>query len=297
MSIICLATIFYPNESNVENMVALSNQADRLFICDNTPDIDNSAMFDNIGKNITYLPNKRNLGLSCAFNVVLKNSSYGFSDNDYCMFFDQDSRVDEGHIKRLVEIYGRLESAGIKVGVLGASYYDETSEEIEIAKIKNPVPVENCFSVPQVITSSAVMRYKTLRELNFWSEEIFLDFADWDLCFRAKKVGYEVVVTTSILLKHKLGEGIRKIGFIKMHYDAPVREYYQIRDAMKLMKKNYVPLKFRFKFFIVSHLRPVCNVIFLQNRLARCDFIRKAWKDYKLGFNFAFEVRSYDFQK
>ncbi len=285
MSIICLATVFYPNESNVENMVTLANQADRLFLCDNTPDIDNSSMFDGIEKNITYLPNKKNLGLSKAFNAVLKNPLYGFSDEDYCLFFDQDSRIDDGHIKQLVEIYAELEDSSMRIGILGPSYYDTSTEKIEIAKMKNPMQVENCFSVPQVITSSMVIKYKTLRDLNFWNEEIFLDFADWDLCFRAKRAGYEVVVTTNVLLKHKLGKGVKKIGFINKHYDSPVREYYQTCGALKLLRKKYVPLKFKIRFFFVVNVRPFFNVVFLPQGKLRRDFIKKARKDYKLGLN------------
>ena len=53
-------------------------------------------------------------------------------------------------------------------------------------------------------------KYCVLQKINFWNEDIFLDFADYDLCWRLNKNGLYSFITNNVTLEHCLGEGIVK---------------------------------------------------------------------------------------
>ena len=124
------------------------------------------------------------------------------------------------------------------------------------------------------MTSSMICRYKNLKAVNYWSEDIFLDMADWDLCWKMKKHGLLIVMTDKCLLTHKLGEGTKKLVFITLGVSKPFREYYQTRDCIYLLRKDYVPLKMRFRFYLQLTLRPLLHILFFDHPEERKYYIR-----------------------
>ena len=70
-----------------------------MILCDNSQE-SHETVFQN-EKNIIYITKNENLGLGAAFNVALKNDTYGWKDDDLIIFFDQDSQIGEGYIQAL----------------------------------------------------------------------------------------------------------------------------------------------------------------------------------------------------
>ena len=70
-----LVTLYNPTAENIENILSISKQADRVFACDNSAR-DNTDMFVSCPDSVIYLAHKKNLGLPKAFNQVLKNEEY-----------------------------------------------------------------------------------------------------------------------------------------------------------------------------------------------------------------------------
>lgn len=86
-----LVTFYNPAKNHIDNVLNICNQVDRCFVCDNSRE-SNEKMFSSMPKNLIYIANYCNLGLSKAFNKVLKDSRYNFGDSEFIIFFDQDSR-------------------------------------------------------------------------------------------------------------------------------------------------------------------------------------------------------------
>ena len=101
--IVAIITIYNPNENVVNNALTISDQVDELYLCDNSPE-PHKDMFNQIN-NATYCFMGANLALSGAFNYVLKNNSIGWTDDDFVIFFDQDSYIEAGHINALISEY------------------------------------------------------------------------------------------------------------------------------------------------------------------------------------------------
>lgn len=271
-----IITLYNPQKKNIENVLELAKQVNQVLVCDNSK-ISNKLYFNY--PNIYYYSSHKNLGLSMAFNKVLKNEDIQWDNNDFIFFFDQDSTISNDYIKNMIKEYNLLLSSGFKVGCLGPIYFNNSSNSIQIPKMKTSLN-NNSYSVKSIITSSMLTTYRNIKDINFWNEEIFLDMADWDLCWRFIDKGYLCCITDKIVLNHTLGEGDRKFLFIRVKNSAPIREYYQTRDCLYLLKKKYVPLKFKIRFIAMITLRPLLHIIFLKNKMQRIYYIRKGIIDY-----------------
>ena len=222
------------------------------------------------------------MGLSRAFNVVLKDTKYKFQENDFIIFFDQDSRISSGHVNRLVEEYKRIEDCGHKVGCIGPAFYNNSNKTIEVPRMKTMVG-EHVYEVGCIITSSMLCKYEVLKSVKFWNEDIFLDMADWDLCWRLREAGEKCYMTDGIILNHSVGVGERRIGPIRLRVGNPVREYYQTRDCLNLLIKNYIPLKYRIRFVGQITIRPLLHVCFLDTPKLRIKYILWGMRDFFRG--------------
>lgn len=276
--IISLITLYYPTKETVSNVRSVSAQSDIVYLCDNSPS-NNASLFVGIS-NTRYTYFGKNLGLSAAFNAVLKKQT--FSDDGFILFFDQDSKIDEDHIKKLISEYEQLEMAGIQVGCLGPVYFNTSSNQIEIPKQKIQLN-EHSYKVSSTITSSMLVKHKTLKEIDFWNEKIFLDMADWDLCWRLIAFGKVCCMTDAVTLHHTLGKGEKKIGFLRIKEGSPFRVYYQTRDCLRLITKSYVPFKYKIRFFLMLTVRPIEHFIFLGHKRERIKYFIKGIRDFYKG--------------
>ncbi|WP_318513956.1 glycosyltransferase [Photobacterium leiognathi] len=279
MKVTALVTLFYPEISNVINIKELSAQVDRVILLDNTPDKDNSELFFDL--NVEYIFNSGNLGLSSAFNEGLRQIKEKTSE--FVIFFDQDSTISKGHIRKLIEDFELL-SKEYKIGCIGPAYHDSNSNKVIENKDKDYLK-DDLYSVQSLITSSLLTKYEILEDISGWNESIFLDYADWDLCWRMKEKNYILVLDSRITLNHSLGDSAVNIGNLSFPKYSPVREYYRIRDSLKLARTNYVPFKYKLKFLYTWLLEPLIYLTLFPNRLLRVKLVLKAFKDAVFNIN------------
>lgn len=275
-----LVTLYNPSEKEFNNCRILSQQVDTVILCDNSQE-SHETVFQN-EKNIIYITKNENLGLGAAFNVALKNDTYGWKDDDLIIFFDQDSQIGEGYIQALQDEYRKIETLIPNLGCLGPVFYNTSNGLTERPRQKKNITDET-YEVSNTITSSLMMRYGNLKRIDFWNEKVFLDLADWDLCWRMQKAGMVCCMTEKVVLHHSVGNGEKKVGPIKLRVGQPFREYYQTRDALYLLQENYVPLKMRLRLIANVTIRPVVHYLMLDDKKSRMKFIRRGINDYKKG--------------
>jgi len=275
-----LVTLYNPSEKEFNNCKILSQQVDTVILCDNSQESHETAFQDE--KNIVYVTKNKNLGLGVAFNMALKDDTYGWKDDDLIIFFDQDSQIGEGYIQALQNEYRKIETLIPNLGCLGPVFYNTSNDRTERPRQKKNITDET-YEVSNTITSSLMMRYGNLKKIGFWNENVFLDLADWDLCWRMRKAGMVCCMTEKVVLHHSVGNGEKKVGPIKLRVGQPFREYYQTRDALYLLQENYVPLKMRLRLIANVTIRPVVHYLMLDDKKSRMKFIRRGINDYKKG--------------
>ena len=274
--IFSLITVYNPKSLDEvkRNISAIASQVDKIFICDNSTF---KTQFEFLPNNAVHLFFNKNLGLSMAFNRVLKNND--FSDDDYIIFFDQDSFIGEGYIHSLRAIHEELENGGIKVGLLCPVAFNVNDNKV-IPIDKNHTVADGCYEVTQMLTSSSLCKFKALKEVGFWNENVFLDLADFDLSWRIRAFGFKNIRTDRLLFNHTYGDGVKKIGPLQMTVEAPVREYYQMRESLYLFYKKYVPFKYKIRLFRTITFRPFFRIFFLDEKKKRAFYIFRGYKDF-----------------
>lgn len=275
---IALVTLYNPDESVVSNVRTISRQVDKVYLCDNSK-TNNSTLFCTID-NSTYITVYRNLGISGAFNFVLKNYCFNWKNDDFIIFFDQDSRIGENHIKNLEREFYLLQNKGVKIGCIGPVYYNRSSGKIEIPHKKKRL-TEHTFSVTSIITSSMLTTYERIERIGFFNEEIFLDYADWDLCWRLIKDRKKCCVTDAAILDHAVGNGDKQVASIRIRMYPQQREYYQVRDGLYLIKKKYTPCKDKIMFIKRITIDAFVHCLLLGGHKERAGYIMKGYKDYR----------------
>ena len=280
VKIVALVTVYNPDKNVVENLQILSRQVEQVILCDNSMN-DNAQMLGGVTKSI-YTTQHKNLGLTGAFNSILKDPAYGWKDDDLIIFFDQDSQIGEGYIQALQDEYRKIETLIPNLGCLGPVFYNTSNGRTERPRQKKNITDET-YEGSNTITSSLMMRYGNLKRIDFWNEKVFLDLADWDLCWRMQKAGMVCCMTEKVVLHHSVGNGEKKVGPIKLRVGQPFREYYQTRDALYLLQENYVPLKMRLRLIANVTIRPVVHYLMLDDKKSRMKFIRRGINDYKKG--------------
>lgn len=273
-----MITVYHPSEDIRHNVCSVAEQADIVYICDNSPS-SNRELFAGAAENIRYVCFGENLGVSRAFNRILKDPRITWQEDDYVLFFDQDSSIQPDHISRMIAVFESLQTTGFAVGCLGPAYFNTSSGHIEIPRAKKAISPDT-YAVSSIITSSMLTTYGNLREAGFWNEDVFLDMADWDLCWRLTAGGKLCCLTEAVVLHHSVGHGEKKVGPLRLRVGYPYREYYQIRECLYLFGKKYTPLKYRIRFLAMLLIRSPLHVIFLDHRKERLKFIAKGFADF-----------------
>lgn len=275
MNTIALVTLYFPDENVKKNILQLSNYVDKVILLDNTPNSDNSALFVGIGKR-EYIAYKENLGLSKAFNRYLKT----LTENCYIIFFDQDSFCPENLVEQLKNDYQICcEKLGRK-GIIGPSYFEKNANRLMIPKQKKLVE-KGIYEVKSIITSGMFTELDVIKSAGFWNDEIFLDMADWDFCWRVIKSGFFCCLSTNIVLSHSLGKSVHHIAGSEIEEWDSFRVYYQTRDCLYLLKKKYVPFKFKIRFILMLTVRPILHLILLPDKKRRLHYLIKGIKDFR----------------
>ncbi len=274
-----LVTLFNPANDDIKNLKFLAEQVDKLFICDNGENDNRNAVRNMEESRYKYYYNNENLGLSKAFNVVLKDKTNNFHEDDFIFFFDQDTRIGKDHVSKMIDVYHKIEEIYSNIGVLG-TLYSNSEGKVDVHRMKKKI-IDGCYEVRNVITSSMLMKYGVLESIGFWNEDIFLDLADFDLCWRLGHKGYRCIVTSKSIINHTLGNGKRGFVFHKTWgSEAPIRDYYQTRDGLLLFNKNYVPMLGKMRIALNIFVRPIVYCLFQDDRQIRIKYILSGIKDF-----------------
>ncbi|EFC1954873.1 TPA: glycosyltransferase family 2 protein [Escherichia coli] len=269
---------FNPDKEHVKSMYhALADQVEYIITVDNTPmHVMETVQHDNNYK--IYLGD--NLGIATAQNVGLRKAiELGCKK---CIIFDQDSIIPESICQTLGNDIDTLNSMGMKVACIGPRINDILEKKIE--KSKNEIKVvNNCFSVNQIIASGSLFNLEFLEDIGYMEDDLFIDAVDHEWCWRAKKNGYDVCISANIYMQHVIG--IDRDNFLFWTYIvcSPIRHYYQFRNSLLLLSRDYVPTKWKIKKCIEILFLPIIFSIKGPERMARLGYMIKGLLNGLLG--------------
>lgn len=213
----------------------------KFFLFDNTP----NPSFGDISPpdDLIYLSEGENLGLSRAFNKCIEWAwaSYGRSNVEYFMFFDQDTTVSGSQISLLNTSYFSLKRHAC-IGVLGCKAIEASGSSYKLNILtgcnNSFVNTSNrYFPVSYVMSSFSIVPSSVFEDLGLFDEALFIDLVDSEFSFRCSSKGYYNILDCSIEFIHVVGTERSNFFGVRFSISSPLRNYYQTRNLIFVAKK------------------------------------------------------------
>ena len=234
----CIVVVFFnPQHDQIYKFNALSNYYPVIAV-DNS-----STALSNV--NFMYYPLYENKGIAYAQNVGIKealNHNY-----KYIVFFDQDSNTSENFVASMIDEYISIKREDDKLGILGPIVYDNKSD-----KEYKSYAHEGCTHtiVPFVISSGMIIDTFIIKSIGLMDERLFIDYVDCEWCWRAGSYGYHTYMTRNVKLYHSVGDSYFSFWGIKFGISKAFRYFYQYRNVIFLLRRNYVPFGWKIRSII-----------------------------------------------
>lgn len=254
-----------------ENINSIANQVDKTIIIDN-----NSSNIDEIENKmkINIIKNKKNQGIAYALKQAVnyaKANSY-----TYLLTLDQDSIADSEMVRHLFKGFETNPDAIL----ISPSIFDLNLKEVSSKKINNDYePLEI------TITSGSLHDVKKVIDVGNYDENLFIDCVDFEICLRAKRLKYKVILSKNALIFHEVGKAIKRNifghSFIVSNH-SPDRVYYYFRNCIIIIRKyrkNFSKAYFKDILKLIKRFISIC--VFEQNKKAK---LKKIITGIKHGF-------------
>lgn len=192
----------------------------------------------------------QNLADSQKIRVIQLDKNYGiaFAQNrgiekavelgaEWILLSDQDSVFPDDYIQKMLFI---AEHTSLQhIAALAPVFYDEIKNEyagIMQGKTKKIVPESgHIYKIAHTISSGMVIPVTALQKCGLMREDFFIDFVDNEWCWRAISCGLNIYCFTDVVIRHRLGDNLKKHFGIKIVRRLPVRFYYIIRNGYYLL--------------------------------------------------------------
>jgi len=253
----------------------LKKQTDIVIVCNNS---DYDVKFED--EQVKVFNFGENLGIAKAQSIGMK---WAFENGaDFILQMDQDSIPSDDLSKKLLKCYNELTLKGYKVGLVGPLDYDKDTKELNKARFKKGIYLDDtqCVSIEQTLSSGSLIPKNIYKIVGGMDDELFIDAVDSEYCWRIRQQGFLVVRNNNAYLAHKLGEGKRKIlGFLSIRVPSPIRHYYQVRNTLILFRRNYTPRYWKYSCLIKVFFKLLVYPFVLDSGKKRLVFMFRGFKD------------------
>jgi rhamnosyltransferase len=236
---ICAVVVSFNEPLRLKECIrSLSGQTDKIIIVDNgsVRGLDDVSASLGFSGELHVIRNGRNVGLAAALNQGIRYSL----DNAFkwTLLLDQDSSLTENMVPELLKSYAMLDpseresTAAIVPVVIDRNFGEILPSVIMGGFINKKVrkPPRDVF-VHFHITSGSLIRNEVFARTGLMNELLFIDYIDFDFCFRMLEANYRILLSTNAQLSHSLGE--RKGGMmLGLRQHASQRVYYQTRNRL-----------------------------------------------------------------
>lgn len=208
--------------------------------------------------NIHYIALNSNVGIAKAQNIGI---DYLISVNNIenVLFFDQDSYLTEIQVNNLVQTL-KLIPKDEKIGLVSPGT-SENKEKISMEK--------------EVISSGSLIPVSSIMIVGKMREEFFIDFVDYEWCWRARSLGYGIYSNNSIILSHQTDNPTLVMGKV---VSKPFRDYFFYRNVIYLMRnKMMIDSKKMFMYKIFKHT--IFELFFCKDKIQRFKYIMHGIND------------------
>jgi len=240
--------LFHPKiEQVILNLKVIAATGIDIVLIDNTPAEDinyNKKDFTSINTRISYFSLGLNQGIGKAHNVGA-GIVFNKLKCSFMLLLDQDSNPPASIISDLLEAHKLLEFQGTKVGAVGANIFNPKLNKYYVDQTGNEESDENLIKVETLISSGSLISHTAFTEIGPFDEELFIDFVDHEWCYRGAVHGARYFISKKAVLEHYMGQEEDQFFRKSIFIATPKRTYYTYRNLITLLKRNYMPVRWK----------------------------------------------------
>lgn len=248
---------FHPDLKRFDEQIKAIPLDSWIIVVDNTSTKQSVADLENFlsSRAKTHLiSNSTNVGLAKAINQGADFALEHIASARYLLLMDQDSVPLGGAIERLLAAHAELEQRGHRVGCVGPRLIDTYTglqhgfHRIDGWRWVRSYPSEEettPVSCTNLNGSGTLLKIQLFRSLGGLDESFFIDHVDTEWAFRILASGYLLFGIPDARFNHAMGEQSLRFwcfGWRIWPQRSPLRHQYLFRNAVSLMKKDYVPV-------------------------------------------------------
>ena len=270
MKVVAIIGTYNPQQNKfIKCYNSLKDQVDKVIVTDNSEQI--SDFINNIG-DIIYIKN-HNQGIAVAQNKAIKKAQQ--INADFIVFSDQDSIFEKKYVSKLLELYSKISDK--KFAAITPLIIDEkTNQQIlfvkrwTIFKIKFDISKQDIqyFKVYEAINSGFFVKVSCIKDIGLFREELFLDWVDFEWCWRANHKKFNIYGTKNAKLIHELGQKKKPFMGKTFTLNHDYRYYYIIRNGIFLSLKTDFNLFLRLNIFFNTLKYMIGFLLFSNNKFA-----------------------------
>ena len=222
--------LYQPDNDVVDNIVTYVDKVDILYIIDNSEKV-NTDIRDRLQKkkNVKYISFSDNKGIAKALNHAIHLAN--IDGHKYLMTMDQDSKFTDEELAKYIEEAINLfkeDKSIILCGINHLAYFPKS-------------PQQRYERVDEVITSGMILDIEKVEKIGGFLEKLFIDYVDYELCYRAYKNGFTCMMINDCYLTHQVGS-VNPIDRYGIHFNNhnehnKYRMYYLFRNMIYILKK------------------------------------------------------------
>lgn len=248
MSIFAIIVSYNPDDKKIsETVLSLINQVNTIVIVKNSMESLVFA-FDDINKiifseKLHIIQLERNMGIAYAQN---RGIEYALSHGaDYVLFSDQDTLYPVDFIKKSLVCFERHKNE--KIAAVVPYFYNENKKQfaqVSVTKTKSiDAEIGKDYYLAHAISSGSLCHVSVLETAGMMNERLFIDFVDTEWCWRATKMGFNIICDTTNIIHHSMGDSFKKILGKKIVVYSDFRNYFFLRNGIYLLFHSHL-LKF-----------------------------------------------------
>lgn len=241
-------------------------------------------------ENTRFLECARNVGLSAALNLGTVFASETNPNIEFYLLLDQDSEPASDAIGSLMHGFLQLQQQGISVGCVGPRLVDDiTKLEHGFHCVhgwrwvrKHPQAGDNPVACANLNGSGTLVKRSLYEALGGLEEALFVDHIDTEWSFRVAAAGYRLYGLPNAVFSHRMGAGSLKfwlLGWKVWPHRSALRHYYLFRNAVRLLRRPYVPTVWKFWAVIKLALTFTIHLIFDPQRFGQANAMFRGVRD------------------
>ncbi|MBP1638600.1 MAG: glycosyltransferase [Bacteroidetes bacterium] len=272
MKIVAIVVLYNPNIEIIKrNINSYLPWIDHLIVWENTPE-EKSVLRDieTLSVKIELRSNGRNDYLASPFNHCIQWARE--NDYDYILTMDQDSCFEANHFAKYRDRVASCNDNSVAI----------------FAPSTNRCLVQNSTTIyveqGSVYSSGAIYKRQLFDCIGGFRDDLAIYCLDTEICMRARKHGYRIVMFPNVFMEHSEGYKTKGILGITINNYSAQSTYFYIRNNLLLWKiyPHDFTLRTKFNFLKYHVVYRMLKMVFEQDRISKLKAVASGlWNGIK----------------